>query len=118
VRKLGLPIQPELAMGAIASGGAQYVDRLLIDDAGVTPIEFERVLEDARLELAEREQLYRQARPPVDLTGRIVIVVDDGIVCALTPRMFFSVGQFYADFSETTHDDVCDLLARGRRDAG
>ena len=155
VRKLGLPVQPELAMGAIASGGAQYVDHRLMEDAGVTRFEFERVLNEASLELARREELYREGSPPLPVAGRIAIVVDDGmatgatlivaaralrsqapariiaalpvapadaafrladsvdsLVCVLTPRVFYSVGQFYADFSETTDDDVRALLAR------
>ncbi|CAG4887421.1 phosphoribosyltransferase [Paraburkholderia gardini] len=161
VRKLGVPVQPELAMGAIASGGALYVDRQLQDETGVTEAEFARVLMQERAELARREALYRGARPALPVSGRTVIVVDDGmatgatlkvaaqalranapaaivaalpvapadgahrlgdsvdaLVCAMKPHVFFSVGQFYADFSETADDEVRDLLARSHRDAG
>jgi putative phosphoribosyl transferase len=154
VRKLGVPWQEELAMGAIASGGALYVDRRLMREADVTEPEFEQVLAEARLELARRETLYRAGQTPFDVTARIAIVVDDGMatgatlhaaaralrsrapakivaalpvapsdgrarlgdaideyVCAMTPRVFFSVGQFYQDFAEVSDDDVRALLA-------
>lgn len=86
VRKLGLPQQPELAMGAIASGGIQVIDRRLIDSAGVSPAEFARVLQTETRELQRREALYRRGRPPLDLVGRAVIVVDDGLATGSTLR--------------------------------
>lgn len=156
VRKLGVPWQPELAMGAIASGGALHVDRAIMREAGVSDAQFESVLADAQRELARREALYREERPAAAVAGRTAIVVDDGMatgatllvalralrglgerapaklvaalpvapadaevrlgnaadafVCALTPAVFFSVGQFYQDFGETTDADVRALL--------
>ncbi|MDE2255730.1 MAG: phosphoribosyltransferase [Betaproteobacteria bacterium] len=79
VRKLGVPHQPELAMGAISSGDALYLNRDLIALTGVTKAEIESVLEAERKELARRELLYRGSRPAVRVEGRTVIVVDDGI---------------------------------------
>jgi putative phosphoribosyl transferase len=84
VRKLGVPWQEELAMGAIASGGALYVDRRLMREADVTEPEFEQVLAEARLELARRETLYRAGQTPFDVTARIAIVVDDGMATGAT----------------------------------
>ena len=79
VRKLGVPHQPELALGAISSGDALYLNRDLIALTGVTKAEIESVLKAEREELARRELLYRGSRPAVRVEGRTVIVVDDGI---------------------------------------
>lgn len=79
VRKLGVPYQPELAMGAIASGDALYLNRPLISHTGVSRTEVEAVLAAERTELARRERLYRGNRPPPDVAGRTIILVDDGL---------------------------------------
>ncbi|HTH59930.1 MAG TPA: phosphoribosyltransferase family protein [Paraburkholderia sp.] len=79
VCKVGVPWQPELAMGAVSSNGAQYVDDAMVREAGIAPARFEAQLEHAREELARREALYRGARAPVPVAGRIAIVVDDGM---------------------------------------
>lgn len=79
VRKLGVPGHEELAMGAVASDGSYVADPYTIERCGVTPAEFDRVLERERAELGRREQEYRDGRPPVALAGRTAIVVDDGM---------------------------------------
>lgn len=155
VRKIGVPGQPELAMGAVASGEALYVDRETMQAIRVSQAQFDTVLAAERLELARRERLYRGNRPPVSVQGRTVVLVDDGIatgatlkaavlalkaqhprrivaalpvapvgieaefagitdafVCVAQPSPFFSVGQHYEDFGETTDDDVRTLLHR------
>jgi putative phosphoribosyl transferase len=86
VRKLGVPGHEELAMGAIASGGVrvhneEVVGKLHIDDATL-----QRVAEVEQQELARRERSYRGQRPPADLTGRVVILVDDGLATGSTMR--------------------------------
>jgi putative phosphoribosyl transferase len=86
VRKLGLPWQPELAMGALASGGAQVLNREVIELAGVGEAEFQRVLERERAELARRERLFRGERAPLAVAGRSVIVIDDGVATGATLR--------------------------------
>ncbi|MDR5762639.1 phosphoribosyltransferase [Caballeronia sp. LZ035] len=160
VRKLGVPAQPELAMGAIASGDAFFLDRSIVDYAGVSQEQLDRVIAEERAELRRRDRLYRGARPPLDVSGRVAILVDDGMatgatlkaaamslrrahparivaalpvapldsdariervvhefVCVLRPHAFFGVGQFYADFDQTSDDEVRDLLAAAQRDA-
>jgi putative phosphoribosyl transferase len=86
VRKLGLPWQPELAMGAIASGGAQVLNQEVLQLAAVDDAAFQAVLAREREELARRERLFRGQRPPVDVAGRTVIVVDDGVATGATLR--------------------------------
>ena len=158
VRKIGLPWQEELAMGAVASGGVRVFDRNLIRVAHVSDADVERIADAEERELERRERLYRGDRPFPDLNARTVILVDDGlatgasmraavaalreekparivvavpvaapetcdafrsiadeIVCAETPEPFQAVGQWYDDFSQTTDDDVKELLARGTR---
>src|SRR5438045_449867 len=84
VRKLGYPGHEELAMGAIASGGVRILNP---EVAGEVPSDvIERV---ARVELAElerREKLYRGDRPPLDVRGRTVVLVDDGLATGSTMR--------------------------------
>ncbi|VVE20517.1 phosphoribosyltransferase [Pandoraea terrigena] len=87
VRKLGVPHNPELAMGAIASGGALYLDEQMIRLAGITQAQIVDVLGDERRELARREALYRGQRPPLKIEGRTVIVVDDGIATGSSMRV-------------------------------
>jgi putative phosphoribosyl transferase len=80
VRKLGVPWQAELAMGAIASGGALYVDEELLREISLPQSAFDRVLASERAELERREQRYRTPQQtPVGIAGRIAIVVDDGM---------------------------------------
>lgn len=157
VRKLGLPHHEELAMGAIASGGARLLSDDVIEAYGITADEIERVSASELRELARRESQYRGDRRFPDLGGRTVILVDDGlatgssmrvavqalrqkrpagivvavpvaavetceafrdlvedIVCAETPEPFYAVGLWYEDFSQTTDEEVHELLARAR----
>jgi putative phosphoribosyl transferase len=153
VRKLGVPGQEELAMGAIASGGVRVLNDEVVAGLGLSETIINKVAEKEQQELERRERLYRDDRPAPDLHGRTVILVDDGlatgatmraavralqqqqpaqlvvgvpvsspetcqefqtevddIVCARTPRPFHSVGLWYDDFSQTTDDEVRDLL--------
>src|SRR5213595_1149607 len=70
VRKLGFPGHPELAMGAIATGGVRIIDHELVQMFGVPDSAIERVTAAEQQELARREQLYREGRAPPDVTGR------------------------------------------------
>jgi predicted phosphoribosyltransferase len=158
VRKLGVPGQEELAMGAIASGGTVVVNDGVIRGLGIPPAVVQRVAEREGRELARREVAYREGRLPPDPAGRVVILVDDGlatgstmlaavqavsqdqpaqivvavaaapestcrelaamvddVVCATTPSPFLAVGQSYWDFTQTTDDEVRDLLREAAR---
>src|SRR5437016_9802791 len=77
VRKLGLPGQEELAMGAIASGGVRVLNEEVVRRLGVPEDVMETVVAKEERELRRREQLYRGDRPPLDVRGRTVILVDD-----------------------------------------
>jgi putative phosphoribosyl transferase len=79
VRKLGLPSQPELAMGAIASGNVQYFNESIIQSCRVSDEALRHVLHREQTELLRRETLYRQGRPFTSVQHRQIIVVDDGI---------------------------------------
>jgi putative phosphoribosyl transferase len=86
VRKLGVPGQEELAMGAIASGGVRVLNEPVIERLGVSPAEVEAVaLREAEL-LAQREQAYRGDRPPLDVKDTSVILVDDGLATGASMR--------------------------------
>jgi predicted phosphoribosyltransferase len=144
-------------MGAIATGGVrvlndEVVDYLQISDEvidAIAAIEFE--------ELERRERVYRGGRPEPDVSGKTVVLIDDGlatgstmraavsalrqlkparivvavpvsapqtcdeyrmgvdeIICAATPKRFYGVGQWYDDFSQTTDEEVSELLERSR----
>jgi putative phosphoribosyl transferase len=84
VRKLGLPQQPELAMGAIASGGALVVNDDVVRYLGGREEAFEAVRAREQAELERRERGYRGARSPLEMTGRTAIVVDDGLATGAT----------------------------------
>ena len=157
VRKLGVPGQEELAMGAIASGGVRVVNDDVVDALRIPPAVLDRVAAEEARELERRQRSYRGGRPAPDVTGRTVILVDDGlatgstmraavaalrqlgparivvavpvaarptcddlrrevdeIVCLATPEPFMAVGRFYDDFSQTTDDEVRELLAAAR----
>ncbi|WP_321937576.1 phosphoribosyltransferase [Paraburkholderia sp. J8-2] len=79
VCKLGLPWQAELAMGALSSNGAQYVDSSLVRSAGVSEAQLQSAMALARIELGRREARYRGERAPLAVAGRVAIVVDDGM---------------------------------------
>lgn len=79
VRKLGAPGQPELAMGAIASGGLRVLDRNLVARLGVSAAEVAQVEARELRELERRERAYRGDRPAPRVGGRTVILVDDGV---------------------------------------
>jgi len=159
VRKLGVPGQEELAMGAIATGGVRVVNRDVVDALHIAPDVLDRSAEAERRELERRERSYRGDRPEPQVEGRTVILVDDGlatgstmraavqalrqqrparivvavpvaafatceelrrevedVVCFATPEPFMAVGRFYDDFSQTTDEEVHDLLASARAD--
>ena len=154
VRKLGLPGQHELAMGAIASGGVRVLNDEVVRGLRVPSDIIDAVTAREQRELSRRERSYRGERPPPDIRGKIVILVDDGLatgssmraavaalrrlnpgrivvavpvgaeetcaafrveadeaICARMPEPFMAVGMWYDDFSQTTDDEVRELLA-------
>ena len=156
VRKLGVPGQEELAMGAIASGGIRVLNDSVVRLLGLSEADIAPVEADERRELDRREREYRAGRPPLDVAGKVVILVDDGLatgssmraavralhsmdparivvavpvgaretceeleleadeaVCAREPEPFHAVGVWYENFSQTSDEEVRDLLARG-----
>ena len=86
VRKLGLPGREELAMGAISSGGVRVLNRDVLARAAVAPAELEAVAAREQAELERREQAYRDGRAPLDVAGRVAVVVDDGLATGATMR--------------------------------
>ena len=86
VRKLGVPGQPEFAMGAIASGGLRVLNEDVVRELDISAATVDSVARAETLELARREQLYRGQRPPLAIGGRTVIVVDDGLATGATMR--------------------------------
>ncbi|WP_191487918.1 phosphoribosyltransferase [Pseudomonas sp. FEN] len=155
VRKLGIPAQPEYAMGAIASGGIQIVNEDILRAHSIDRATLEAVVARETRELLRREQVYRAARPPVQLKDQVVILVDDGlatgasmiaaiqavrlqapsrivvavpvapqetveslyseveeVICPLIPEWLMSIGYWYLDFSQTSDQQVMDLLQR------
>src|SRR5689334_13284635 len=86
VRKLGVPGREELAMGALASGGALVFNDDVVFGLGIPDEVVGRVVSTQRLELARREELYRGDRPPLAVAGRTVILVDDGLATGATMR--------------------------------
>ncbi len=157
VRKLGVPYQEELAMGALASGGARVLNPEVIANLSLSEDVIEEVTRREEQELARRERAYRGDRPFPKVQGRTVILVDDGLatgatmraavaalktlepaaivvavpvappdtaarlreevddlVCLATPENFYAVGQWYVDFSQTSDEEVHELLAKAR----
>jgi predicted phosphoribosyltransferase len=93
VRKLGVPFQPELAMGAIGEDGVRVLDENLVREAQVTDAELARVQSRERGELERRVSLYRQSAPRVSLERRSVIIVDDGLATGSTARAAVQVAR-------------------------
>lgn len=86
VRKLGAPGQPELAIGAIGEEGVRVLNEDLVATLGLTDVEIDRIAAAEQKELERRVALYRAGRPPLDVNGKTVIVVDDGIATGATMR--------------------------------
>jgi putative phosphoribosyl transferase len=155
VRKLGVPYQPELGMGAIGEDGVRVLNDQVLAMARVGEDEVAAVERSERAELERRATRFRGDRPRASLVGRSAVVVDDGIatgstaraacqvarahgasrvilavpvaprsslaslaevadelVCLATPEPFFAVGQFYGNFSQTSDEEVVELLER------
>jgi putative phosphoribosyl transferase len=161
VRKLGVPGHEELAMGAIASGGIRVLSEDIVATFGIPERVIATVAANEEEELERRERVYRDARPPPQVRGRTVILVDDGlatgstmraaaaalrvqhperlivavpvappetcqslrrevddVVCAYAPEAFLAVGNWYDDFTQTTDEEVRELLRAAEASAG
>jgi putative phosphoribosyl transferase len=93
VRKVGLPIQPELAMGAIGEDGVRIVNQYVVIGERITESEFIRVEERERVELERRARRFRGDRPRAPLAGRTAVIVDDGIATGSTARAACQVAR-------------------------
>jgi putative phosphoribosyl transferase len=86
VRKLGVPGQEELAMGAVATGGIRVLHDEVIRGLAISDAELDRVVTEERQALQQRAQAYRGGRPAPEIQGRCVILVDDGLATGATMR--------------------------------
>jgi putative phosphoribosyl transferase len=84
VRKLGVPGQEELALGAIASGGVRVLNQDVVYMTGIEEQGIDAIAEREQRELERRERAYRDGRPAVEIQGKIVILVDDGLATGAT----------------------------------
>lgn len=86
VRKLGVPGHEELAMGALASGGVRVLNEDVVRYLQISEATIDAVAKEEQRELERRERLYRDGKPPLDVRGRTVILVDDGLATGSTMR--------------------------------
>jgi putative phosphoribosyl transferase len=93
VRKLGVPFHPEYAMGAIGEGGVRFVDWRVVAEAGVTATELAQVIDKESLELRRRAARFRIAQARIDISGRVVVIVDDGIATGSTATAAIRVAR-------------------------
>jgi putative phosphoribosyl transferase len=93
VRKLGVPWQPELAMGAIGEGGVEVLNDEIITALDISPRQIDAVRRTEQTELERRADAYRGGRPMLDMTDRVVLVVDDGIATGATAEAACSVAR-------------------------
>ncbi|MEV0427684.1 phosphoribosyltransferase family protein [Micromonospora sp. NPDC050495] len=91
VRKLGVPWAPEVAYGALGPGGVQVRNEMVADR--IDPADRAQVREREQAELDRREQRYRAGRPPLDLAGRVAVIVDDGLATGATARAAVQVAR-------------------------
>ena len=84
VRKLGVPWQPELAMGAVAGGSIQVLDEKMITGLRISRRELTAAIAKEKAEVERREKLYRAGRPALDVCGRVALLVDDGLATGST----------------------------------
>ena len=91
VRKLGMPFDSEYAFGAIGAGDAMFIDRQLVDRVGLSQEQIDAIVELERAELARREAKYRAGRAPLNVAGRTVVVVDDGIATGASMKAALKV---------------------------
>ena len=78
-RKLGVPGQTELAFGALSASGERYLDEYILRTTGITNAQVEWITAEVRKELDRRASVYRGDRPPLDVSGKTVLLVDDGV---------------------------------------
>lgn len=157
VRKLGVPGQEELAMGAIATGGEIFFNKDLIHSIGISEFSIDAVIAKEKQILQHREKLYRQNRAPLNVNNKEIILVDDGVATGATIRVaimalkklgakkiivaapvmpadtykelkeeadevvgimmpypFYAIGVWYSDFSQTSDEEVIDLLSQAQ----
>ncbi|HWF15925.1 MAG TPA: phosphoribosyltransferase family protein [Acidimicrobiales bacterium] len=93
VRKLGVPFQPELAMGAIGEGGIRVENVDVLGPSGLSPIDLDEAERKERVELDRRAALYRSGRARIEVLGRCVIVVDDGVATGSSARAACQVAR-------------------------
>ncbi|HEX7735970.1 MAG TPA: phosphoribosyltransferase [Ktedonobacteraceae bacterium] len=86
VRKLGVPGQEELALGAIATGNVRVLNNDVVQSLRISEQTIEQIARREEQELARRERLYRDDRPPPDLRDRIIILIDDGLATGASMR--------------------------------
>ena len=84
VRKLGVPLQPEVAMGAVGEDGSRYLDQELVDRLGISEVQIEDVERREREILASRVALFRAGADRIDVSRRTALIVDDGIATGAT----------------------------------
>jgi predicted phosphoribosyltransferase len=115
VRKLGVPGYEEVAMGAVATGGVRVLNDQLVSRLDIPDHLIDAVAERERQELARRERLYRSGKPPLDVRGRIVILVDDGLATGATMHAAIAAAAQSGSHCRRCSNGVVGGL---RRDAG
>jgi len=159
-RKIGMPYNPELAVGALSPDGTKVLNHSLLSHFNLTEEDLEPIIEKELKEIKRRMKNYRGDMEPLKVKGRHVILVDDGVatgytmfasieylkrqeaseitvaipvappdtfrelsrrvtrvVCLYVPEIFYSVGQFYDVFDQTTDKEVINILRRGNNNS-